>query len=162
MSSDYKKDLRINRYKLERELVRQPQLYMEWATKATNATIEKEHAKQNLEVVKADIDKRIRKDPEKYGFPDGKATESGIKLQIAKHPKVEKANSYYLRALRDEKILNEAKVAFHHRKKMLESLVSLNIQLHFAEPKVPLTHQDATYRERSADIRSDLKRRRKS
>lgn len=159
--SSYKEDLRIDRYNLEEALIRQPQLYMTWAIKAANATIEKEHAKNRLEVVKADIDKRIRSNPKRYGFPDGKATEAGVKLQIAQHSKVERYTRLYLEALRDEKILFEAKTAFHHRKKMLESLVSLNVQLHFAEPKVPLSKQDTTFKDRGNDIRRGLKRRKK-
>lgn len=158
---NYRADLKIDRYNLEEELIRQPQLYMQWAIKSANATIEKEEAKNKLEVVKADIDKEIRSDPERYGFPDGKATEAGVKLQIAKHKRVKRYTKLYLEALRDEKILAEAKTAFHHRKKMLESLVSLNVQLHFAEPRVPLTKQDTAFRSRSDDIRGGLKRRKR-
>lgn len=156
---NYKKDLKIDRYNLEEELIRQPQLYMTWAIKAANASVEKEEAKSRLEVAKADIDKRIRNNPEKYGYHDGKATESAIKLEIAKHPKIKRRNKQYLEALRDEKIMTEAKNAFQHRKKMLESLVQLNVQLHFAEPKVPLSGREATFRERGSDIRRSLKRR---
>lgn len=159
MTTNYKKDLKIDRYNLEEELIRQPQLYMTWAIKAANATVEKEEAKSALEIAKADVDKKIRNDPKRYGFEDGRATEAAIKLEIAKHPKIKRKNTHYLEALRDEKILTEAKNAFQHRKKMLESLVMLNVQLHFAEPKVPLSGREATFRQRGSDIRSSLKRR---
>ena len=159
MRHSYKSDLRIDRYNLEEELIRQPQLYMTWAIKAANASAEKDEAKNALEIVKADVDKKIRSDPKRYGLSDSRATESAIKYAILKHNKVVRYTKAYFESARDEKILAEAKNAFQHRKKMLESLVMLNVQLHFAEPKVPLSGREATFRQRGSDIRSSLKRR---
>ena len=114
----YNKDLEINKHKLDEELIRQPQLYMEWAIKAVDATVEKEQLKNKLEIVKAIADKEIRQDPQKFGIE--KITESVIKSAIALHPEVEKYNKKYLDSLKNEKVLNEAKIAFHQRRKMLE------------------------------------------
>lgn len=157
----YRTDLKIDRYNLDDELVRQPQLYMQYALRAAEASIEKQEAKDRLEIVKADLDGKIRTDPDKYNIPEGKASEGAIKAKIAKHSKVKRYNRLYLKALKNEKFLNEAKVAFTHRKKMLEALVSLNIQLHFAEPKVPVGQKEVIHRARKSAILDDLKRKRK-
>lgn len=141
----WRQELKIDRYSLESELVRQPQLYMTWALKAVRAGIEKDDAVNDLEIVKAEVDEKIRNNPERYGIPEGKVTDRAIKLAVAKHKRVNKYFRHMLKKKKQEKILNEAKKGFEQRKKMLESLVSLNIQLHFAEPKVPLAKQAEIY-----------------
>ncbi|GAG83349.1 unnamed protein product [marine sediment metagenome] len=154
-------DLKIDRYNLDDELVRQPQLYMDWALKAAVASIEKTEAKDRLEIVKADMDGKVRTDPEKYNIPEGKASEGAIKAVIAQHSKVKRYNRIYIKALKNEKFLNETKIAFTHRKKMLEALVSLNIQLHFAEPRVPVEGREIMHQSRKSAILKELKRKRK-
>jgi len=157
----YRRDLKIDRYNLDDELVRQPQLYMDWALKAAEASVEKTEAKDRLDIVKADLDGKIRSDPDSYDIPEGKASEGAIKAVIAKHSKVKRYNRIYYKALKNEKFLNKAEIAFRDRRKMLEALVSLNIQLHFAEPRVPISGRDAVHRSRKSAILKDLKRKRK-
>ena len=154
----YYEDLKIDRYNLEKELVRQPQLFMEWALKAAIASVDREDAKNRVELIRAEIDKKIRSNPEEYGISESKSTDRAIKLAVENHRRVKKFYKKYLKKLRDEKILNEAKTAFNHRKKMLESLVSLNIQLHFSEPKVPVEKKEMMYQD---SRRSMLKQMRK-
>ncbi len=154
----YQRDLKIDRYKLDSELVRQPQLYMTWALKSVDASIEKDEAKNRLDIVKSEIDSRIRATPERYGL-DERPTEPAIKAAIAKHPKVKRYTRLYFRALRNDRLLSKAEIAFNHRKKMLEGLVSLNIQLNFADPRVPSSVKEARYQNKRKDINASLKRR---
>lgn len=153
----YQKDLKIDRYKLDSELVRQPQLYMTWALKAVDASIEREEAKNRLEIVKSEMDSRIRANPERYNI-EGNATEPAVKAAIAKSAKVKRYTRMYLKALRNDKYLQKAEIAFNHRKKMLEGLVSLNIQLNFADVKVPTSVKESQYQNRANEHRAHLKR----
>lgn len=141
----YLDDLRIDRYNLEEELVRQPQLYMEWALKAARASVEKEDAKRDVDIARAEVDKKVRANPEEYGIPEGKVTDKAIKLTVERHPKVKRYFKRYLRKSKQDKILSDAKKAFEQRKRMLGDLVSLNIQLHFAEPRTPTAYKDKVY-----------------
>jgi len=143
--SQYLKQLKINRYKLDRELVRQPQLYMEWALKAADAAKETAEAKHEYEVIKAEIEKKIRLRPHKYKLDD-KPTEGAIKAALVTSSKVKDSYAKYVEAQYNERILNDAKTAFVQRRKMLENLTQLNIQLHFADVTIPKAAIDESAR----------------
>lgn len=155
----YHEELNIDRYNLEYELTRQAQLYMTWALKAVRASVEKEEAKTNLELVKAQIDSKVRSDPQEYGVAEGKMSESAIKSAVLQHKRVKKYTKRYIKALKNEKTLKKAENAFNHRKKMLESLVHLNVQLHFAEPKIPTTTKEQIYQSDRREVLHKMKRR---
>lgn len=150
----FRKEVDIDRYQLDRELVQQPQKYYDWAIKAAEAGKEKDEAKHALDVVKADIEKRVRKNPERYGIDDPK--ESAIKLEIHRHPKVKRYTRKYIGACYNEKVLSEAKTSFAQRKSMLQSLTQLNVQLHFAEVPVPQHFKEPYYKRTKQKIRGDL------
>ncbi len=160
--SDYRKELKIDRYRLDVELIRQPQKYMDWALKAARAEIETNEAEQAFDLIRGDVEKKVRLNPTRYGFPEGsKPTEAAVKHEALKNKKVQRYRKQYLEALRNEKILKRAERAFQQRKNMLESLTSLNVQLHFAEPKVTTDAREAVDRLASEDIKSQLKLKRR-
>lgn len=146
----FHKESDIDRYNLDEELIRQPQKYYDWALKAAKASEEKEAAKHTLEVVRADVEKRIRKNPERYGISDPK--ESAIKLEIPRHPKVKRYTRKFIQAAYNERILNEAKTSFAQRKSMLQSLTQLNLQLHFAEVPAPRHFKEGFYERKKKKI----------
>lgn len=146
----YYKDLKINQHKLDKEIIRQPQLYMKWALRASEATDSKEIAKDKLEILKNRIEKRIRKNPTKYGIV-GKITEGAIKTVVLNSPKVRKATTEIINLMSLERSLIEAKNALKQRQRMLESLVKLKTDLWYSDVK---TTQG--YREKE---RGNLKRR---
>ena len=152
---NYIKDLKINRYDLDSAIIRQAQLYYEWAIKAAQASSEADVAKSNIELVKSKIEKKIRKNPDKYGIDN--PTESAIKAEINLHPRVRNAQNEYFDISKEAKVLNEARKAFEQRRKMLEALVSLNIQLHFAEPRIPTTQKEIAYKSKKQKLRAGLK-----
>ena len=154
----YYEELKIDRYNLEWELVRQPQLFMEWALKAAVASVEREDAKNRVELIRAEVDKKIRSHPEEYGISENKSIDRAIKLAVENHRRVKKFYKKYLGKLKNEKILIEAKTAFNHRKKMLEALVSLNIQLHFSEPKVPIEKKEIMYENSRHSVLQQMKK----
>lgn len=154
----YKSQLKIDRYNLEEELIRQPQLFSDWAIAAAKATDEKEAEKNKLEIIKSEVEDEIRKKPKKFGILDVK--EGAIKGAIIRDKRVQKQTEKYLEACSIERILGKAETAFKHRKKMLISLVQLNVQLHFAEPMIPKATQETKYMHGKNEIRRSLKRRR--
>ena len=131
---DYLDDITIDRYKLEIELSRQSQKYMRWALKWADAVEEKEDLKAKLDNLRNTYELRIRKYPEDYDL-DPSPKEGAIKAALSKIKKIKSMEAKYRAALSNERRLAEAKKGFDHRKKMLESLTTLNVQLHFAEPQ---------------------------
>lgn len=134
MSKDFTKDVAIDESNLVEELVRQPQLFYDWAKQAVYASIDTTAAKDKLDVAKAEVELRIRKHPRLHDLPE-KPTEAMIKAAVIVHSKVKRANKRYLEALRIEKLLVKAERAFEHRKKSLEGLVHTNQQFYFANPR---------------------------
>lgn len=157
---NYRKQLKIDRYRLDSELIRQPQKYMDWALLAAKAEIETKETEQKYDLIKGSVEKKVRSDPERYGLKE-KPTEAAVKHEALKNKKVKRYFKYYMDALQNEKILKRAEKAFQQRKGMLEALVQLNVQLHFAEPKLPQGQRESVDRAVSNDIKSQLKKKRK-
>ena len=156
----FESDNKINKYDLLDALLKQSQLFYEGSKRASDAEVETAEAKDRLEMVKGDVDLRIRKNPKRYKLPEGKNPEGAIKATILKDKKVRRYTKEYFKALRSEKTLSDARKSFQQRKNMLESLTTLNIQLHFAEPRANGTRRgELSNRQAQEDIRSSLKRR---
>ena len=71
----------IDQDQLDHELVRQPRLYWQHAQKMAEAGAEHERAKARLEVVEAELDREVRRDPTSFGIE--KVTESVLLPKIA-------------------------------------------------------------------------------
>lgn len=153
---DYKKSLKINKYDLLNELVKQPQKYMEWVEISARANIERDEAKTRLDIVKAEVEADIREDPEGYDLGEN-PKEGAIKAAIIRDRRVKKAQREYMKAIEKSYILTRAETAFHQRKSMLTSLVQLDIRLHFADVTVPKEVKEEMSNRESNRIKSDLK-----
>lgn len=165
MKSKYKQQLRIDRYNLLEELGRQAQLYMDWALQHVDAEMEEEESKQLLELRKAELYSKIKKKPHKFDIDENeRVTESMIQSIIQQDKEVQKLTSKYNNAVKNQRVLREAKRAFEHRKKMLEAMAMLNTQLHFADPKEPVDLKQERLRRESKKqkelLRSSLRRKR--
>lgn len=132
--NDFSDEVSINKYKLDDELVEQPQRYYNWAKLEAKAADEVALLKDKVEIVKAEVEIRIRKHPTAYDLPDN-PKEALIKAAVLIQPKVKRINKKLLKAMKTHRLLTKAEKSFEHRKKSLEGLVSLNIQMHFATPK---------------------------
>lgn len=135
--NDYQKDLSINQYELDKELVKQPQLFMKWALSYAEASIEREFAKNKLELIKAQEEIIIRKSFEKKI----KVTEGIVSSAVVRSQKVQRYQKKYFQSLKTEKVLQEAKTALKQKQKMLEGLVQLRIQLYHSDPKVRISEE---------------------
>jgi len=132
--SEFDDDCYINKYRLDEELVKQPQLFYKWAKAEVTASDKAARAKDRVEITKSEIEIRIRRNPEAYDLPSN-PKEALVKAAVCTHPKVKRDNSRYLRALRTKRLLESAVKSMEHRKKSLEGLVTTNIQMHFSTPK---------------------------
>jgi hypothetical protein len=132
---NFEQEVFIDKNNLPDELVEQPQKFYDWAKEAVLASIDTTDAKDRYEVVKAEVELRIRQHPSLHNLPD-KPTESSIRATVTTNRKVRRAFKKYLDALRTEKLLAKAERAFEHRKKSLEGLVTTNTQFFFANPKI--------------------------
>ena len=59
----YKDDIKIDKHNLDVEWMNHAVLFIEWAEKEVEAQFEKDKAKERLDLVKAELDSRIRSDP---------------------------------------------------------------------------------------------------
>ena len=151
--NQFKKDLAINEHKLNQELLRQPQLYYDYAKLATQAKCDMEDAKDDLEIIKAKIDVKIRKDKEKYDV----STEQSIKSAVEKHPKVVRFKEKYSKKRRVSLLLEKAEKALEQRKRMLQMYVYRSVNNMHSNVKIPREKDRELKKDISRNIRRSLK-----
>jgi len=134
MEYNYKKELEIDIYNLDKELERQSVLFMKYAEAEVDASDERDRKKRALDVLRADLDKEIRsKDPKKYGIE--KFTEAAIAGLILTDERYKAAELEFLEKNKRTKLLGSAKEAFEQRKRMIEKLVDLYISGVYSVPR---------------------------
>jgi len=134
MSNNFKEDLVIDQFSLDKEWRQQALLYAHWAEKAVDASFEYDKAKERLDVIRAELDMNIRKDPSAFGID--KITEGAVQSAIANNAIYQEANSKLLESKRDAKLLDVARESFEHRKRALEKLTDLFLAKYYSEPYV--------------------------
>src|SRR5271157_3525172 len=132
---NYEKDIIIDESSLDLEWLNQPALFMKYAKHAANAQMELDHAKQTLDIAKAEADKEIRNNPDKFEL--AKATDTAVANAILIHPAYKEAYDAYLEAKYECEMARSAVTAFDQRKNALEYLVKLLGQNYFAGPALP-------------------------
>lgn len=129
----YKEDLEIDKDNLDEAWQYQALKFAHWAEKEVEALSQRDKAKEQLELMRANLDSHIRKNPNSYFLE--KVTESAIQNIILQNENYQKANNAYLDAVRQAKIFGVAREAFDHRKKALEKLTDLFLSQYWAEPR---------------------------
>jgi hypothetical protein len=97
--------------------------------------LKRDHARVNLDLVKAELDKEIRTNPEKFGIE--KVTEAAVTHTIISQGKYKESQEELMQAEYESNIASAAVNAFNARKVALENLVKLYGQQYFAGPKMP-------------------------
>ena len=159
---NYEKDLTIDPSGLDTELILQPQLMLKYAKHASEMKMEVERAKEKLDIIRADLDKKIRVAPQEFGIV--KLTESVITSTIITQVKFRAGNEEFLEAAYEANMAQGALRALEGKKTALENLVKLHGQQYFAGPSVPrdLSKEweiKEKQRESDAGVASKLKRR---
>lgn len=132
---EYQKDIIIDENALDIEWLEQPRMMLNYAQHATTLENKLNFTKNALEIVKAEIDKDIRSNPEKFDIV--KVTETVVQNTILTQPIYQEALSEYLEIKYEYDMAKVAVRAFEQRKTALENLVKLYGAQYFAGPSAP-------------------------
>jgi hypothetical protein len=132
---NYEREIEIDESSLDIEWLNQPMLFMKYSQHSAQMRRKVDEAKQNLDVVKAEVDRDIRENPDKYDI--SKITEGSVSSAILVSANYKKAFKEYLDAKYEADMAQAAVIAFDQRKTALENMVRLHGQQYFAGPKVP-------------------------
>lgn len=132
---NYENDIRIDETALDVEWLEQPRLMMRYANHAADTRQSLDLAKENLDIVRAEVDKSIRSDPDRFGI--AKITEAAVTAAILTDDRYREANKKLLDAKYEMDIASAAVRAVEQRKDALENLVKLHGQQYFAGPRIP-------------------------
>jgi len=163
----------IDKNRLDEEWINQPKLYFQYSDQLTEAkedvarlTAQIEIANDDRKAVRAALDLKIRKNPEKFLGKDVKLTESALSNRILIHSKYKEAqqkvydlNSDLIEANKKVGHLYSAVFTLDHRKAALERLVSLHGQNYFSVPRASDTNEIAEKAEKKK-ARTGRRRRR--
>ena len=131
----YEKDIEIDGQALDLEWLGQASLMLKYGRYSAKMQHNLEIAKQNLDIAKAEADKKIRKNPEKYDIE--KVTETVVANTILIEEGYKATYEEYLSTKYEADMARAAVTACEHRKSALENLVKLYGQQYFSGPKAP-------------------------
>jgi len=151
---NYDKDLTIDIHKLHEEWNQQSHLFMRYAEEAADAKLTMDRLKERVDVVKAELDTEIRKNPDRYGIV--KLTEGQVQSHIVMDVKYREAMAEYLESRHQYDLLSAAVRAMDQKRSALENLVRLHGQQYFSVPQVTT---DDWAEERRDRTRSSVRRR---
>jgi hypothetical protein len=130
MNNDEHNVFGIDKFNLDKEWISQPKLVFNFAQQLAQAKRELEERKAQYDVIKADVEMNIRKDPEKYGL--AKVTESAISSTVCMQDEYKQANQAIIKAKYDVDICQGAMNAMEHKKAGLQDLVKLHGQNYYS------------------------------
>ncbi len=126
-------DIDINR--LDEEWINQPKIFFKYASKLANAHRRESQARAEREIVKAEIDLKVRENLKRFKIDKVKLTEAVILGVVFRQLAYKEAQKERLRRKHKTDILQAAVNALNHRRSALERLVSLHGQNYFSTPK---------------------------
>jgi hypothetical protein len=126
----YEDDIRIDKHRLDREFVTHPKKHMKYASLAAQASAALARAEENVKIVRSEI---ITELLAKGTKPTGQVIEATYRTD-ERH---KEAKDEWIRAQETAQLLNEAVIAFRHRKNSLENLAQLHISGYYSSPKAP-------------------------
>ena len=125
----------LDQLHLDRHLTEQPKLMHQYASSLAEARYEYGLCERKRDVVLAEVDFKIRRNPEKFGLE--KVTEKAVENLVTLDPRVDRAERKVLLAKRKVDGLQAMVSALEHRKKTLEGLTYLFGMDYYAEPRLP-------------------------
>lgn len=132
---NFEQDIKIDHDSLDVEWLEQPELMLRYGRYQASCALELDKAKERLDVVRAELDKKIRANPEAYEI--AKVTETVVSNTIITQDEYMEAQSQALSAKFEFDIARAAVNAIHGRKDALENLVRLHGMQYFAGPNMP-------------------------
>lgn len=146
---------RPDEHRLDQEWLEQPRLFGKHALQLADARREHEETKAERDVIVAEIDMDIRRDPVKYDLP--KVTEGSVEKLILLQPRYQKAQRKVIEAKHRVDVLQAVCDALEHRKKALENLVHLHGQDYFSTPTPPKGTREAVEENAKREVRRRTK-----
>ena len=134
-NTSIKEDLRVDIYNLHIEAQLYPALVEKWGTRLAEAKEEIKQAKDKLDMVYADLDFKIRNDPDEYEVK--KVTNETVKSAIMRETEHQQANENYLKACKNVDIIQVACNTIDAKKSTIKHEVELYIAGYFSDPKIP-------------------------
>lgn len=159
---NYEKDVSIDDSALDVEWLQQANLTLKYCQLEAEASKQVDEAKAALDIIKADLDKDIRSDPDSWGLP--KITEGAIQNAITASTKYKEAEETLRNAHYELNMVKAAVRAIYIKKDALENLVRLHGQQYFAGPRIPrdLSKEwEARQRQTESNKKVKIKRRKK-
>lgn len=130
----YKKDIAIDKDRLDDEWQDQPLKVELWGGRLVDAQEARDIAKDKLELTYAKIGGMIRSNPADYGLKD-KPTESAIQGKIIGSKEYKERRKEVLLAEKEVSSLTIVMRALEHRKRALEKLQDLFFSGYWSEPR---------------------------
>jgi hypothetical protein len=132
---NYEQDIMIDPDALDVEWGNQASLMMKYARFLANTRMVLDKAKEALDIVKAELDKDIRSNPDRYGLE--KITDKVVENTIPLSQEYKAASERLINAKYEADIAYGAVKSIDARKDALENLVRLHGMQYFAGPSVP-------------------------
>jgi hypothetical protein len=132
---DYEQDVKIDSDSLDIECLEQPTLMLKYTRHLASCEREKDRAKEKLELVRAELDRKIRLNPEKFKID--KLTDKVVENTIPMQDDFIDASDAFIEAKYEWNTARGVVDSIEQRKAMLEAMIRLHGQQYFAGPKVP-------------------------
>ena len=140
MSRSFSEEINIDRYNLEKECSENGGRVIYWGEQWAKAEAEKERAKKQLDEIRAELDIKIRKNPENYGLE--KITEGAINSLIPLQKDYIRASDDCINARELAMKLTMVKEAFIQRKDLLLGEIRLFLAGYYtSEDKIGLDNE---------------------
>jgi hypothetical protein len=151
---DFENDLQIDKYGLDDEWAKQPSTFHKWSVQLAESEMERDRAKENIDLVRAELDMAIRSDPAKFKLE--KITEASVSSAITVNQKYKDSVDEYLKLKYNHKIIQSAIESLNHKKFALDNLVRLFLSEYYLREAPP---QDRTSMLNEMNKDSTLKKR---
>lgn len=135
MDFNFEEDLQINKFSLDDEWTKQPNLFHKWSTELSQIEMERDRAKEKIELVRAELDLKIRSDPDSFNL--SKVTEASVQSAIVTSEGYQKAVDEYLKLKYNHKVIQSAIESLNHKKYALDNLVRLYLSEYYLKESPP-------------------------
>lgn len=154
--NEYAKDVYVDPFALHKESRDQPALMKKYTGILADAKKEVDRISEKLAVCKANLDKKIRKKPEKFGVD--KLTENIIFSTIIIQKKYREIMAELIDAKHEKEVASGAVTAMEHKKSSIELLTKLLGMDYYAGPSTPNTFDEKISKDKSASKKVKIKR----
>ena len=129
---NYSKDIKLDKYNLDFELVNGPSIRNKWSKEFKEQKKKRDKAKAKIELVSAEKDEDIRNNWEEYKF-DKKPTEAAIKQAIIKTEEFQEETDKFIEANSEAKYLELCLEEFNQKHDNLRGLIKIYLTGYYQE-----------------------------